>query len=259
MIKKLTIIFAFIGSASFTQAQLADGSIAPDFTLTDINGNSQNLYTYLDAGKTVYLDIFAAHCPSCWAYHNSNALKDLYNNHGPIGTISQDIMVMAIEYDALNGTSELTGISGSTAGNWVAGTPYPIINPEGAPRTSFIAAYDVVFYPMIYAICPDKKITLIGTQNEATLYNHVAGCGLLGIDNTAEEKIKVFYNNEVLYVKGINAEEQITMNVYEVSGKLLLSQTLTSNALQLNGLESGVYIFSLMGNKGTNLNGKFLK
>ena len=35
-----------VGTASF--AQLPDGSIAPDFTATDINGVEHNLYSYLD-------------------------------------------------------------------------------------------------------------------------------------------------------------------------------------------------------------------
>lgn len=43
------------------QAQLADGSTAPDFTLTDINGQTHHLYDYLGAGKTVIIDFFC--CP----------------------------------------------------------------------------------------------------------------------------------------------------------------------------------------------------
>ena len=34
-----------------SQAQLSDGSIAPDFTATDINGNTYHLYDYLDQEK----------------------------------------------------------------------------------------------------------------------------------------------------------------------------------------------------------------
>jgi hypothetical protein len=42
-----------LGTASF--AQLPDGSIAPDFTATDINGVEHNLYDLLDEGKKVIL------------------------------------------------------------------------------------------------------------------------------------------------------------------------------------------------------------
>jgi len=50
-----------------TFGQIPDGSIAPDFTLTDINGNTHHLYEYLDQGKTVFIDFWATHCPYCWA------------------------------------------------------------------------------------------------------------------------------------------------------------------------------------------------
>ena len=43
-----------IGFASF--AQLPNGSIAPDFTATDIDGVEHNLYELLDEGKKVIVD-----------------------------------------------------------------------------------------------------------------------------------------------------------------------------------------------------------
>ena len=87
MKKKLLILlfaaFAFIPTTS--KAQLVDGSIAPDWTFTDINGNSQHLYHYLDSGYTVVFNVCVTWCGPCWAYHTGGALKDLYINHGPIG------------------------------------------------------------------------------------------------------------------------------------------------------------------------------
>ena len=35
----------------------ANGTV-PDFTMTDMNGTTQHLYSYLNAGKCVILDIF---------------------------------------------------------------------------------------------------------------------------------------------------------------------------------------------------------
>jgi len=56
---KLLHITAFLVIVFFamkTNAQLPNGSTAPDFTFTDMNGVSQNLYTYLNAGKVVVVD-----------------------------------------------------------------------------------------------------------------------------------------------------------------------------------------------------------
>ena len=56
--KKIFTIFALITLFSFSNsyAQLANGSVAPDFTLTDLNGTTHNLYDYIDDGYTVFLD-----------------------------------------------------------------------------------------------------------------------------------------------------------------------------------------------------------
>ena len=57
-----------------SQAQLPDGSLAPDFTLTDLSGTSHNLYSLLDDGYTVFIEFTAVWCPPCWNYHTSDAL-----------------------------------------------------------------------------------------------------------------------------------------------------------------------------------------
>lgn len=259
--KQAIIIFLFFFSASLAKAQLTDGSTAPDFTLTDINGNTQNLYSYLDAGKTVYLDIFAAHCPTCWAYHNTHAVKDLFNTHGPTGTISQDVMVLAVEHDPANGIGELSGVSGVTAGDWLTGTPYPIINPEGTDRSDFITAYDAVYYPMIYVICPDKKITLIGTQTATVLYDHVGTCAITSIDETTFVGPEIYIDrfSGKIKLKNVSTYSQFTLDLFDISGKQILSSEINENGVSIDYLQSGIYLYVLKDNYGHPFTGKFFR
>jgi hypothetical protein len=59
--KNTLLVFALITlfTASYQPltAQLDNGEIAPDWTLTDINGNTHDLYDLLEAGKTVLIDL----------------------------------------------------------------------------------------------------------------------------------------------------------------------------------------------------------
>lgn len=225
-------------------AQLANGSIAPDFTLTDINGNQQNLYSYLNAGKTVYIDFFACHCPYCWNYHNAHFLSDLYDTYGP-NTSTNDVFVMAIELDPNNGTDEFYGISGNTQGNWVEGTNYPQINPEGNNLTEITTNYNVVFYPMIYAICPDKTITLIGTQNTETLYNHVSTCATANIESvTSENDFEIVVSNEKLSIISSIDLSNEKIEIIDLQGKIQ-SQISNPNLSDISKLQSGMYFIRI--------------
>ena len=79
---KKILLIAIVALLSFNnaQAQLPDGSVAPDFTLTDINGVTHNLYTYLDNGYTVFIDLYAVWCGPCWNYKLTGTLDDLYEH-----------------------------------------------------------------------------------------------------------------------------------------------------------------------------------
>jgi len=115
-------------------SQIENGSIAPDFTLEDWYGNTHTLYDYLEEDKTVFLEVFAAHCPGCWTYHQTDILKNVYNLYGPEGT--DEAMVLALEHDIWNGYDAFNGIGDpwTTQGNWLEGTPYPQFNVEEGDR-----------------------------------------------------------------------------------------------------------------------------
>ncbi|MES2588109.1 MAG: T9SS type A sorting domain-containing protein [Bacteroidota bacterium] len=228
-------------------SQLSNGSVAPNFTLNDLDGNQQNLYSYLDQGKTVYIDFFACHCPYCWAYHNTHALRDLNNEHG-IGTSSDDIRILAIELDANNGVNEFQGISGVTQGNWLEGSNYPFLNPEGNDLSQIKLNYAVNYYPLIYAICPDRTITVIGTQTATDLYNHVSTCDNLASSIEVEkEKFKIYYASEKTIIIELDEnQEQVELQILDLSGKIILKNYFDSEktTIDILSLKTGIYILN---------------
>ena len=177
--KKLFTLLTVALCATFSmQAQLADGSIAPNFTTTDINGNEYTLYDILDQGKSVVLDISATWCGPCWNYHQGHALEDLYTQYGPDGT--DEVMVLWVEGDASTAENCITGDCGSsTIGDWTAGTSYPLIDDA-----SIADAYQIGYYPTVYHICPNRLVTEIGQASTATLYAAGGNCAqAAGVNN----------------------------------------------------------------------------
>lgn len=179
--KKILFSLAFLTGFS-ASAQLPDGSIAPDFTLTDIQGHSHNLYTYLNQGKTVFIDVSATWCGPCWGFHETHALDNLWTNHGPSGApgvssnTTNDVVVIYIEGDGTTNTMDLHGLSTDTQGDWVSGVDHPIIDPNATTINTFNDNYAIGYFPTIYKICPNRVIMEVGQMTAAQLYASVSSC-----------------------------------------------------------------------------------
>ncbi len=151
-LSRLAGLLSLLLTTAVAEAQLPDGSIAPDFTATDINGVEHNLYDLLDEGKKVIVEFSATWCGPCWAYHNTGALEDIWATYGPDGT--DEVYVFFIEADDTTTQEDLEGTGTATQGNWIEGTGYPIIDNGGAIFDDYAGAY----YPSIYTICPNRML-----------------------------------------------------------------------------------------------------
>lgn len=183
MIRRYIFLLFLIILSSSLMAQLPDGSQAPDFTVTDINGQTHTLSNYLDEGKTVFLKFFATWCGFCWNHHQTNALNELYEQYGPPGT--DEVMVILIEGDSRTNEGCITnsGCNANTYGDWTDGKTNPI-----ADDAAVNSLYRVGYFPTIYGICPDGILYQVGQKTSSWYYNwHLNNCALkLSLDEMTD-------------------------------------------------------------------------
>jgi len=224
MKKLLLVLLVLIGLQSQTQAQLPDGSIAPDFTLTDVNGVTHNLYAYLDSGYTVFMDLYAVWCGPCWTYKLSGAMDDLYEQHGPSGypnvdsNTTNDVMVIAVEGDE-NALACMYGTGCGTQGDWITGNIFPQFCTDGTVNNAQITSdYSLSYWPTIYMICPDRLTTEVGQSQ--SLYSFVNNCPAPASNNNDARTFD--YNGETVTCAG-DLIPQITIQNYGISNLTTLS------------------------------------
>ena len=146
----------FIGLALWihpVKSQLANGAPAPDFTVTDINGNTYNLYSKMGT-KGACVDFSVTWCMICWAFQQEGTLKNIYNN------LSNYATTVFLEADFNTNTNCLYGPPGCVGGyqgDWVTGSPFPIVDLSPTNGPNVRSNYAISFFPTVYVISPDKR------------------------------------------------------------------------------------------------------
>jgi len=169
LLQSLFLGVVVLGMSLTTNAQMESGNICPDFTVTDLDGETHNLYSYLDQGYTVVLDLYAVWCGPCWNYHQEHILEDLHTAYGPDGT--NEVIVMGVESDASTAMADITG-GGDSIGDWTDGVSYIMANDD-----NIADLLELAYYPTIYTICPNRVITETSQISTEAHYEFTQTCG----------------------------------------------------------------------------------
>lgn len=242
---------------------------APDFTVTDIEGNTHHLYDILDQGYVVVLDASATWCGTCWSVHQAHYLRDLNTQKGPNGT--NEVRVIFYEADPSTTLDDLYGTGTNTLGDWVTGTNYPIVS-ESAPLSLNGSVYWPLGFPTISVIRPgDYEITDdIWNQNVAGMVaavdNALASApSSIGSDWIKENGISIYPNPAVNEL--VLDLKQATENVEIIEIRNLMGQVVKSISIQgeqrveieITSLTSGVYTLNFQNEKAVLGVQKFVK
>ncbi|MCX6295122.1 MAG: T9SS type A sorting domain-containing protein [Bacteroidetes bacterium] len=245
-------------SISYTKAQTTL-TTAVDFTVTDLGGNSHNLFTILNSGKYVCLDFFFTTCGPCQA--TCPYFKQTFTNYG---CNTQDVYFMSIDLGNTNAECaayETTYLGGSPG--------YPTISGSGGGGNAVVSAYGVTAFPTYILIAPSKTILEqdmypIGSAASFDAYFSThslayKACSTGITEETLANSISVFPNPAVdkLIIETSNNEKVSAVKVYDVLGKLLIDKKLDgTERLELNvaDLEKGIYFMEI-----TTATGKAIK
>ena len=251
--------------ANRAESQLPDGSTVPDFTFSDLNGVSHHLYSYLNEGKYVALEVSTTWCHPCWLYHGAGVMDSIYTRHDDAGDSKWNVLF--VEGDATTTAADLNGTGTNTQGNWVTGTLFPIMNPTDIALNDFLTYFNISTFPTLEIICPNKKVfqdTLNSSIRPGVrTWEYVVNtmCVPTGLDNILDKYPLTVYPNPakdaVTLYFALNTPSVVTLKVSNCLGQLVDAKTFwvqypgdQAIRYDVSHLQKGIYFFNLSDEKG---------
>jgi len=256
--KTLFTLVLIVAFAYNTQAQIQGynvGDVVSDFTVTDIEGHTHNLYTYTAAGKYVWMDFFFTTCGPCQSVTPVfNQFYDKYGcNEGNVICLSMnsgsdnDAAVIAYE---------------NTYGGSYHHAP-AISNQGGA--TAVDSDFNPSQYPTICLIGPDNKLIesdIWPVSGVATFENTfptgfnpstMACSSFIDEEQNSVVSLTVFPNpvlDKCIVRFNITEGNTYEIKIVNILGQEILNKQVTTKEteLLLGDLKRGLYIVQLYEN-----------
>lgn len=219
MYSKLLIISVFIFGSSYSIGQ----TTAMNFQQNDCNGNPQDLFADLDAGKAVVLFYYMPNCGSCPP--PAQKIQTMANN---INAICPGL-VKGYANSYLNSTT-----CAYTAG-WVTSNNLPLYTPMGGTGADEVAYYGGFGMPTVVLVGGPNHDVLFVTQNFVTSDTTVMRDLILEMSCVAGESeleksitsLEVYpnpVNNELTFSLDGLSDETINVQLHDLSGRVVFER-----------------------------------
>lgn len=231
---------------------------ATDFTVTDLDGNSHNLYSILNSGKYVCLDFFFTTCGPC-----QQTIPHFKQSVANFGCNTQDIFFISIDQgdtDAEVQQFEATYLGGNSG--------YPVVSGNEGGGNAVNNSYSPSAYPTYILIGPNKQILEndMWPINDPSSFTNYFGthnlspksCLSTGITEMANNKAKLnIYPNpavNTLTIDGGVSNQLNKIKVYDVLGNVLVNELIDGERkhdIDISPFTKGVYFAEIVSANGT--------
>ncbi len=262
---KKIITLLFVLSFLFNVKSQTTLTTAVDFTVTDLNGNSFNLFNTLNSNKYVFIDFFFTTCVPC--QQNTPKVQYAFQH---FGCNTSNVFFISID----NGDNNAACASFETTYQSLSGAKFPSASGLEGGANAVVSAYGIPAFPTCILIAPNKAIVeqdIWPINDGASLTTLIQGHGgtlatcAVGVDELSSNPRTGFVNafpvpSQGNYTLQFNAEsnQEIGFEVYNLMGEKVISIPaveytvgLCSYTMNANELASGTYFVHLM-SKGVN-------
>ena len=243
------LAFSFFGNI---YAQPSVGESAPDFTIVDVHGETHNLYSYLDDGKFVVIDLFGTTCVPCELLVPT--FNDMYRNYG---CNQSDLIFLAINYSNTDGDV--------LAFEEQQGGIYPAASGVNGGGYTFFMNWEIGYWPQLILINPDR--TIASNISPITQNNIDSVFSIYNIpqDTCISDDILDYsppQNNINIYPNPCKDKVRIEMSEYlisdvevsfiDITGNIILTKTISQKSdIDVSMLSKGMYIVQIISEKYT--------
>ena len=225
------VLFSFI-----TNAQTAS-----DFTITDIDGNSRNLYSELDANQIVVLKFFTNWCSVC-----NNTADDVVAIYNDYQTAGEPVVFWALDRDQNETNADATTFRNNHS------IPFPVIGEAYTVSQQF----GVQYQPEYFIIRPDRSYVVnFGFGAMETAVDEALSTLTTGVNELSEQENIVRTNNSISW--NSTKSGQAVLKLTDLRGRTILERNLVAGEVVDLNVTNGVYVFSLELNGRIVAGGKF--